>query len=205
MDYKKYIRKSLKVLLWIVGLVVGLLLLIILLVQVPVVQNLIKNKAITYLEGKIHTKVSIGRIEIGFPKKVILENFYFEDQSKDTLLSGEKLAVDISLFKLISNEVEINSVDLKGVTANVTRDKDSVFNFDYIIKAFASAEEKPKDDSEPMKISVNKINLDKIRLTFDDAISKNDVKVYLNHFDTKIDKFDLDISILMFRKSKSMD
>jgi len=192
LDYKKYIRKTLKVLLWIAGSIIGLLLLIILLVQVPVIQEVIKNKAVTYLEGKIHTKVSIGRIEIGFPKKVILENFYFEDQAKDTLLSGEKLAVDISLFKLISNEVEINSVDLKGVTANVNRDKDSVFNFDYIIKAFASAEEKPKDDSEPMKISVNKINLDKIRLTFDDAISKNDVKVYLNHFDTKIDKFDLD-------------
>ncbi|GEP51714.1 DUF490 domain-containing protein [Flavobacterium noncentrifugens] len=192
MEYKKYIRKSLKVLAWIVGSVVGLLLLIILLIQVPVVQNVIKNKAVTYLEGKIHTKVAIGRIEIGFPKKVILENFYFEDQAKDTLLSGEKLAVDISLFKLISNEVEVNSIDLKGVTANIQRNKDSVFNFDYIIKAFASADEKPKDDSKPMKISVSKINLDKIRFKFDDAISKNDVKVYLNHFDTKIDKFDLD-------------
>jgi len=192
LDYKKYIRKTLKILLWTVGSVIALLLLIILLVQVPVVQNVIKNKAVTYLEGKIHTKVVIGKIEIGFPKKVILENFYFEDQSKDTLLAGEKLAVDISLFKLISNEVEINSVDLKGISANVTRDKDSIFNFYYIIKAFASAEEKPKDDSQPMKISVNKINLDKVRVRFDDAITKNDLKVSLNHFDTNIDKFDLD-------------
>ena len=191
LDYKKYIRKTGKVLLWIVGSVIGLFLLVVLLIQVPWIQNKIKDKAVTYLEGKIHTKVVIGRIEIGLPKKVILENFYFEDQQKDTLLAGEKLSVDISLFKLISNEVEINSVDLKGITANVKRDKDSVFNFDYIIKAFASKEEKPKDDSEPMKISVKKINLDRIHLKFDDKISKNDLSAYIAHFDTKIDNFDL--------------
>jgi len=177
---------------WIVGSVIGLFLLIVLLIQVPAIQNKIKDKAVTYLEGKIHTKVVIGRIEIGLPKKVILENFYFEDQQKDTLLAGEKLAVDISLFKLISNEVEINSIALKGITANVSRDKDSVFNFDYIIKAFASKEEKPKEDSEPMKISVRKIDLDRVRVKFDDQITKNDLKAYIAHFDTNIDKFDLD-------------
>ncbi|HMI06803.1 MAG TPA: AsmA family protein, partial [Flavobacterium sp.] len=192
MDIKKYIRKSLKILAWIVGSVIGLFLLIVLLIQVPAIQNKIKDKAVTYLEGKIHTKVVIGRIEIGLPKKVILENFYFEDQQKDTLLAGEKLAVDISLFKLISNEVEINSIALKGITANVSRDKDSVFNFDYIIKAFASKEEKPKEDSEPMKISVRKIDLDRVRVKFDDQITKNDLKAYIAHFDTNIDKFDLD-------------
>ncbi|MFT3796233.1 translocation/assembly module TamB domain-containing protein [Flavobacterium sp.] len=191
MDYKKYIRKTAKVLLWIIGSLIGLFLLVVLLIQVPAIQNVIKNKAVTYLEGKIHTKVVIGRIEIGLPKKVILEDFYFEDQQKDTLLAGEKLAVDISLFKLISNEVEINSVDLKGITANVSRNQDSVFNFDYIIQAFASKEEK-EEPSQPMKISVKKINLDRVHAKFDDKISKNDLKVYLAHFDTQIDQFDLD-------------
>ncbi|HLA56008.1 MAG TPA: translocation/assembly module TamB domain-containing protein [Flavobacterium sp.] len=186
-----YLKKGLKVLLWIVGSIVVLFLLIVVLIQVPAIQNFAKNKAVTYLEDKIKTKVSIGRIEIGLPKKVILEGFYFEDQKKDTLLAGQKLSIDISLFKLLSNEVEINSIDLKGITANVTRNKDSVFNFDYIIKAFASKEPKEKD-SEPMKISVNNINLDNIRLKYNDAISKNDVKVRLNHFDTKFNNFDLD-------------
>jgi hypothetical protein len=192
LDYKKYIRKTGKVLLWIIGSIIGLFLLVVILVQVPWIQNKIKDKAVTYLEGKIHTKVVIGRIEIGLPKKVILENFYFEDQHKDTLLAGEKLAIDISLFKLISNEVEINSVDLKGITANISRNKDSVFNFDYIIKAFASKEEKPKEDSGPMKISVNKINLDRLRAKFDDKITKNDLSAYIAHFDADIDNFDLD-------------
>lgn len=188
---KKYLRKSIKILLWIIGSIIGLFLLIVLLIQIPYIQNIVKDKAVSYLEDKIGTEVQIGRIEIGLPKKVIVEGVYFESQQGDTLLAGKKLAVDISLFKLLSNEVEVNSIQLDGIVANVKRNKDSVFNFDYIIKAFASNE--PKDTtSAPMKFSVNRVNLDNIRVTYNDATTKNDISAKLTHFDTRIRKFDLD-------------
>jgi hypothetical protein len=188
---KKYLFKALKIFLWIVGILLGLFLLIVIALQIPAVQNFAKNKAVTYLEDKIKTKVEIGKIEIGLPKKIILENVYFEDQNKDTLLSGEKLSVNISLFKLLDNQLEINSVDLNGITANVSKNKDSVFNFNYIIDAFVD-KNAPKSDAPPMVISFNKINLNKIKFRYDDAISKNDVYAYIEHFDTKFEKFDLD-------------
>lgn len=180
-----------KILAWIIGSILGLFLLIVILIQIPYFQNLIKDKAVTYLEGKIKTPVKVGRIEIGLPKYIILEDIYFESQAGDTLLAGDKVKVDISLFKLLDNELELNSIDLQGITATVKRNKDSVFNFDYIFDAFAS--DKPKDTtSAPMKISVKNVNLDRIKVRFEDAISKNDLNAYVNHFDTKITKFDLD-------------
>ncbi len=192
-DYKKYAKKSLKIILWIVGVIIGLFLLIVLLIQVPAIQNIVKDKAVTYLEGKIKTPVQIDRIEIGLPKKVIIEGIYLQTQEGDTLIYGEKLAVDISLLKLLSNQVEINSVDLRGITANVTRNRDSVFNFDYIVKAFDTG--KPKDTTAaPMQFSIDRINLDRIKVRFDDQITKNDLTAYLNHFDTNIKKFDLEKS-----------
>lgn len=188
---KKYLRRSIKVILWLIGSIIGLFLLIVLLLQIPYIQNKVKDKAVAYLENKIGTDVNVDKIEIGLPKKVILEGFYFESQQGDTLLAGDKLAVDVSLFKLLSNELEINSVDLQGIVANVKRDKDSVFNFDYIIKAFST--NKPKDTtSASMKISVNKINFDRIQVVYKDDISKNDIAANLNHFDTRFRKFDLD-------------
>lgn len=186
---KKVLKKTLKIFLWIIGSIIGLFLLLVVALHIPAVQNFAKNKAVTYLEGKIHTKVEIGRIEIGLPKKIILEDVYFEDQQKDTLLAGKKLAVDISLFELMNNKVELNSINLQGITANISKNKDSVFNFDYIIKAFASQEK--KTDSPPMEFSIDKINLDKVNFKFNDATSKNDIAVKINHFDTKIKKFDL--------------
>jgi len=186
-----YVRKGLKILGWTIGSAIGLFLLVVLLLQIPFFQDIAKDKLVSYVESKIKTPFRIATVEIGLPKKIILTGVYLEDQHKDTLLAGGKLAVDISLFKLLDHQVEINSVDLKNITANITRTQDSVFNFDYIIEAFASKE--PKDTtSTPMKISVDKINLDRIRFKFSDAISKNNVTVRLNHFDTRFKKFDLD-------------
>ncbi|WP_116788717.1 translocation/assembly module TamB domain-containing protein [Flavobacterium psychrotrophum] len=188
---KKYLRKGLKILLWTVGSVIALFLLIVLLLQVPYVQNFVKDKAVTYLEKKIGTDVKIGRIEIGLPKTVIIEDVYFESQQHDTLLAGEKLAVDISLFKLLSSEVEINSISLTGINGRVARNKQGVFNFDYIIKAFDSG--KPKDTTgTPMKFSINKVNLDRVKVKYDDDITGNYLTAGIKHFDTRFKDFDLD-------------
>ena len=188
-----YLKKTLRILLRCVVSVIALLLLLIVLIQIPSVQNYVKDKAITYLQGKIKTKVSLDHISIKFPKDIVLEGFYFEDQKKDTLLAGRRLELDVDLFKLVSSELEINSVSLENVNANISRNKDGVFNFDYIIKAFESKEPKVEDpNSKPFKISVVKVNLDQVKFNFKDDFSKNDIKVNLTHFDTKFRKFDLD-------------
>nr|WP_315246820.1 translocation/assembly module TamB domain-containing protein [uncultured Flavobacterium sp.] len=186
-----YLKKTLRILLWCVGSVIALLLLLIILIQIPSVQNYAKDKAITFLHKKIKTKVSLDKIAIKFPKEVVLEGFYFEDQKNNILLAGKRLEADVDLVKLISSELEINSVSLENVKANIYRDKNGIFNFDYIIKAFESKE--PKDqDSKPFKIAIVKINLDNINFNFKDDFAKNDVKVKLLHFDTYFNKFDLD-------------
>lgn len=176
---------------WTLVSLLALFLVLVIVLQIPAVQNYAKNKAVTFLEGKIHTKVIIDRIEIGLPKKVILEGIYFEDQQKDTLLVGDKLVVDISLYELFDNKIELNSVDLQGVTANISRDKKGVFNFDYILKAFASQEAK-EDNPTSMMFSVEKVNLDNVKFKFIDAYSNNDINVSITHFDTRIKTFNLD-------------
>ncbi|WP_423147736.1 translocation/assembly module TamB domain-containing protein [Rubrolithibacter danxiaensis] len=193
---KKYGLLSLKILLWIIGSVIFLVLLVFVLIEVPAVQNFARKKAVTYLQNKIGTKVEINHISLDLPKMVVLEDVYFEDQKRDTLLAGDTLKVDISMMKLLNNEVEINEIDLRGITANIQRTlPDSAFNFDYIIKAFVSEQKKPEqpqDTTSSMKFSVEKINLDRIRTRFKDAVTANDVAVYLGHFDTRIKDFDLD-------------
>ena len=75
----------------------------------------------SYVQGKIKTKVAIGKLSLDFPKRLVLENVYFEDQKKDTLLYGGKIRVDISLFKLLSNEVDLQYLELNSIKANIYR------------------------------------------------------------------------------------
>jgi len=192
---RRYGALTLKIILWIIGIIIFLVLLLFVLIRVPSVQSWARTKAVNYLEGKIGTKVEINRISLNLPKLIVLEDIYFEDQQRDTLLAGDTLKVDVSLLKLLDNKLEINEIDLRGITANVHRNADSVFNFDYIIKSFAGEqkkEPKPEDTTSTMKFSIDKINLDRIRIGYKDAPSASDVSFYLGHFDTRIKEFDLD-------------
>jgi hypothetical protein len=170
-------------------------LLVVILIQVPAVQNFAKDKAVTFLQNKIHTKVKIGHISLGLPKLLVLEDVYFEDQKRDTLIAGEKLKVDISMLQLLHHKVEVNEINLQGITAKISRDKDSVFNFDYILKAFAGEQKKEvksTDTTSTMKFSMDKIILDRINIAYKDQTTGNDVKFILGHFDTRIKDFDMD-------------
>lgn len=189
---KKYLKKTLTIFLRVIASFLVLFVFLVLLIQIPSVQNFIKNKTVTYIEGKIKTKVKIDSLKIGFPEKIILQGVYFEDQKKDTLLAGRKMAVDISIFQLIHHKIEINSLELEGISSHLNRNQKGVFNFDYIIKAFAAEEKPKKDDTTPLQFSLNEIKLNEIKISFKDAKQKSDFFIGLNHFDTQIEAFNLE-------------
>jgi hypothetical protein len=69
--------------------VLGIFLLVIVLVLLlltPPVQRFAVNKAENFLEKKLGTRVEIGGISIGLPRKVVLSNIYLEDKTRDTFI-----------------------------------------------------------------------------------------------------------------------
>jgi hypothetical protein len=192
-----YIRKTLKVILWVIASVIMLVVLIALSLNIPAVQNFVKNKAINYLKNKTHTEVRLESIKIAFPKDVVLNKFYIEDQKKDTLLYAQRLAVDISLMKLINNKVEINNIELENIRANVTRiNPDTTFNFSFLMDAFMSEQTKPeeeveKDTTSTMKFSLDKVSFKDIGIKYRDDVAGNAVALHLGEFTSRIKDFDL--------------
>ncbi len=164
--------------------------LLILSLRLPAVQNFVKDKLVVYLEKKIKTKVSLERVYIGFPNSLIMENLYLKGQNIDTLLAVRKLDVGLNMTKLLSSTADITSVDLEGARANVVRKPDGTFNFDYILDAFATTD-KEESTSKPFIISLDKIKLKDIGVTFNDQQSRNDIQVYFKSFDTRVQTFDL--------------
>lgn len=177
-----------------VVIIVLLVIVLLVVIQTPPAQNFIVKKATVFLEKKLKTKVAIGRLYIAFPKSIVIENIYLEDRKKDTLLFGGSLKVDISMMKLLHKEVEVNDIRLNQLTAKVSRVlPDTAFNFQFIIDAFASkaVTPSPAADTSSLNINIRYVQLDKIRLLYNDAVTGNDVNVFFKHFETRIDKFDL--------------
>ena len=179
-----------------IKILIGILaffIIIMLLVQAPPVQNFARKKIVTFLENKLGTRVSIGKINIGIPNKVLLENVYLEDMQKDTLLSGGRLKANINMFKLINSNVEIRELEIENMTAKVKRVlPDTVFNFQFIIDAFAPKNASTPADTAALKIALDEITLDKIRIVYNDAVTGSDMDIWLEHFDTDVQKFDLE-------------
>lgn len=192
MTGKKILSKSLKILAWILGSVIFLLLLILILIQIPAVQNFAKEKLVAYLQDKIHTKVSVKKLSIDFPKQIVLENVYLEDQTKDTLISGGKIQIDIALFKLLSNKVQVDYLGLENTYLNIKRLKpEYTFNYDYIIKAFASTDTTANSsESSSMTFQLGEIVLKNIRLNYHDDVTGNDGVFRLGKLETNIKTFD---------------
>ncbi len=171
-----------------------MILLVFVLIRVPGVQQYVVKKVTSYIETKIKTPVRIARVSLDLPKMLVLEGVYFEDQSRDTLLAGEKLRVDISMLKLLNNTVEISRIDLQGITAKINRTlPDSTFNFDYIIRAFVGEQEEttPPDSSAPMKFDIDRVNLDRIRFLYRDDVIGMAAEINLGKLETRIGTFDL--------------
>jgi len=193
---KNVLYKILKIIAWIAGSILFLLILILIAIQIPAVQNFARGKIVTYLEKKIQTKVEIGKLSIDFPKQIVLENIYFEDQAKDTLLAGKKIRIDIALFKLINHTVELNYLELDGIRANIYRKgKNTVFNYQYIVNAFAGDQTAaPTTESTPMTFHLDKIVLNQITTTFTDDFTGNDLYAFLGNFNVSIKSFEPDKS-----------
>lgn len=169
------------------------LLIIVLLIQTGPVQNLIRKKVVTYLENTLETKVQVGRIYVGLPKDIVLEDIYVEDRQKDTLLSGGKIKADLDLWDLVfHNQVDVRSISMENVTARIKRElnPDTSFNFQFIVDAFAPTKTTTTTDTTASEMNIGSVTLDNIHLIYKDVVTGSDMEARLEHLDTKIGTFD---------------
>lgn len=192
---KRVFIRILKVTGWVTISLILLLVSIALLIRVPAIQLRLTQKAVSFLEKKIGTKVSLESIRIGFPKNIVLKGIYLEDRQGDTLLYAGKLSIDTDLWALTRNEIQLNDVSLEHTIAYIHRaENDSAFNFTYILDAFAGNAEAIPDTTEqkPWVFSLETVTLQNIRLQFHDLLEGNLVNLSLGDFYLTMDEFDLD-------------
>lgn len=189
-----------KVLGWITLSILALFVLAIVLIRLPSVQEKITQRAVTFLEDKIGTEVQLKRAFVSFPKQIVLEGLYVEDQSADTLAYIGELVVDADLWALTQNTVEVNKISLKNFSGSIKRTKaDSTFNFTYIIRAFSGdsveTTETADTTSKPWAFKIEDVELQKIAVLYDDRYTGNFLKATIGELQVPVKEFDPSKSI----------
>lgn len=90
-----------------------------------------------------------------------------ERKSDREFASFEQAVVAVKLMPLLSKEVIVDAIELKGLRANVTRDKSGKFNFDDLMQADEKKKDEPKTAS-PVKIDIDHIEISDADVTFVD-------------------------------------
>lgn len=192
---RKIIKTSGKILAWVIGSFLALLLVLILLIRLPAIQNFITAKAISYISSKTHTRVAIKSLYIGFPKSVIVEGLFAEDLNHDTLISLGKLELDVNMLGLLSSRIDINSLNVSDLDANIIRTlPDSVFNFNFLIEAFSdkkTAENPKQQNNVAWTVDVEEVELTNIHANYMDAVSGLDMKYDIGQLKLSMDEINL--------------
>lgn len=188
---KKILKKTGKVFLWILAVILSLVLLVIIFINLPVGKRTVKNQVVKYLNNKLKTKVEIESIDYSLPKWVELNNVYVEDQKKDTLFYGEKLSVDLDMIKLIQGNTEIHKVLFQNIVGNINRAKnDSVFNYQFIVNAFTGNKSTtPNTDTAEMKLSLDKLIFKNVGLNFKDEYAGNNFQAVIKNLEVTTNNF----------------
>jgi len=190
------LKKTLKIILWIIASFVLLFITIAIIIQIPAVQTKIISYATSFVSNKTHTKVEIKKISLSFPTAVVIDGLFLEDTKKDTLIFAGKIKVSIALTALLHNEIHVRSFSLDDVTLNMNRTaSDSLFNYNFLITAFSDTV-KEKSTAEPEKSApwtfrVDKVSLNNIRFRYNDAYGGTDIAVKLEELKLKPDKIDI--------------
>ncbi len=209
-DYKLTVRETVKkmarMLLYILCFVLFIIIAITIFLNTNYGKKIVKNKAQAYLQDRIKTKFVIGSIDYSFPKSVEIKNLYIEDLQKDTLLYGERLAVDLDMIKLIWGDIYISKVELKNIKANIARTaNDSSYNYQFLIDAFASkkGDIKKTDTTAATTIAIKQLLLNGVSLSFIDKYAGNNFSTSINHLDITVDKFQPDKLLFAIDKFKT--
>jgi hypothetical protein len=171
-----------------------ILLLVFFLIQTPFVQDFARAKAEKYLSRKLKTRVNIGHLDITFFRSVTLKDVFIEDLHHDTLLSAGLIDVRLRMLGLLHNDLDIKEIHLSDLTAKVVRQNtDTVFNFQFIIDAFTGKPSARPDtvSGPPMKMALNHLLLDNIRLVYLDTLTGNNATAHIGHSSTNINSLDL--------------
>ena len=125
------------------------------LLHLPAVQNFIGSKVSDALSEKLGTKVEVGRVDLGFLNRVIIDDVVIYDQKDKKMLSSSRLSAKVDIAPLFSGQVSISSAQIFGMDAILYKENDKTQpNYQFVIDSLSS---KQSEDKNPLHLNINSL------------------------------------------------
>lgn len=122
---------------------------LIVLLHLPPVQTFLGSTVATALAQKFGTEVSVGKINLGFFNRIIIDDVKMLDQKGDSMIYASRLSAKVDLLPLKDGKISVSSAQLFGLRANIYRQNaKSDMNIQFMLDSLASkdtTQHKPLD------------------------------------------------------------
>lgn len=153
-------------------------------------QKAVQKQLQKYLSTKLDTPYSIGRLSYSIPDWVELEDVYFEDTQRDTLLLAGRVRADLDMLALLSGKIIINTIELEnGVGKIYTLSNSEQFNYQFLIDAFSS--ESDSSTSEGNTFQLEDVVLKNTRFKYNDQSAGVDFNIQLKEGTVRFRNFNI--------------
>lgn len=170
-------KKALKVILYVILSVILIVVAAVVVINTPWGKEQIRKYAVDYLQKKLDTKVSIGKIDFSIPTAVNLSQVLVLDKRQDTIVWVNKLDINVNMFKLIEGKISVSKLGLDGANINMYRTaNDTNFNYQFIVDSFVGKKEATQKEvmdtakASPVYIDAGLIDIRNTRYRFHDTI-----------------------------------
>ena len=144
----KYFKNIISTFIW--G-IIGTYLLLMLALRLPIVQQMTAQAVADALQQKLGTEVTVGRIDLGFFNRIIIDHILIYDQSHKKMLQASRASAKIDLLPLLSDgSIHISSAQLFGLKAQFYQQHAQNPNFQFVLDSLASKE--PSQTSLDLRI-----------------------------------------------------
>ena len=158
----KILKRIISIVIW---TVIALNLLTAAVLRLPVVQQSVGSKVSTVLSEALGTEVSVGRVDLGFLDRIIIDDVTILDQRNKPMLNITRLSAKIDILPLSKGRISISSAQLFGARARLwQQNAHAKPNFQFIIDSLA-----PKDtlNHTPLDLRINSLIIRRSSVTFD--------------------------------------
>lgn len=126
----------------------------IILLNIPYIQQKMGAIATQELSAKLHTKVSVGRVDIGLMNRIIVDDVLLNDLSGKQMLKVARLSAKFEILPLLKGKITIRSIQLFGFDINLNKNNPKApLNCKFVIDAFASKDTVKKESNIDLRIN----------------------------------------------------
>ena len=136
------IKRFFNVSIW---LVCGFVISLAILTHTPSVQSFIGKKVAEAVSDKLGTRVKIGRVDIGFLNRLIIDNVIIYDKEQVDMLKAGRISAKFDIIDLSRGRITITSAQLFALQARLYKSApDKQPNFQFVLDSLASKDTETK-------------------------------------------------------------